>query len=106
MFSAHAFLSDILTFGHIVFSFVSSYGVHMQVRSANSHNSAVATKRNPIIIAFDRQWRELFRAPLQSIDCMAYGVRDDYESGYRGIKINQAPSRTTHRVAYWSTPNV
>ena len=78
----------------------------MQVRSSNSSVSSAPTPRNPIIIAFDRQWRELFRAPLQSIDCMAYGVRDDYESGYRGIKINMAQSRTTHRIAYWSTPNL
>lgn len=79
----------------------------MQVRSSNcSVGSSGSSPRNPIIIAFDRQWRELFRAPLQSIDCMAYGTRDDYESGYRGIRINQAPSRTTHKVAYWSTPNL
>ena len=78
----------------------------MQVRSANSHNSAVATKRNPIIIAFDRKWRELFRAPLQSIDCMAYGVRDDYESGYRGIKHNWCTAKTSERVYAWSTPSL
>ena len=78
----------------------------MQVRSSNASVSSAPTPRNPIIIAFDRNWRELFRKNLNEIDCMAYGVRDDYESGYRGIKINQAPSRTTHRVAYWSTPNL
>lgn len=82
----------------------------MQVRSSNSSVSSAPTPRNtirnPIIIAFDRNWRELFRKNLNEIDCMAYGVRDDYESGYRGIKINMAQSRTTHRIAYWSTPNI
>ena len=78
----------------------------MQLRSANSSTRAILQRLNPTVIAFDRNWNELFRAPLQAIDCMAWGVRDDYENGYRGIKINQAPSRTTHRIAYWSTPNL
>ena len=78
----------------------------MQVRSSNSSVSSAPTPRNPIIIAFDRNWRELFRKNLNEIDCMAWGTRDDYENGYRGIKINMAQSRTTHRIAYWSTPNI
>ena len=78
----------------------------MQIRSANSSTHAPAAKRNPVIIAFDRKWNEMFRLPLQSIDCMAYGTREDYENGYRGIKINQAQSRTTHGIAWWSTPNL
>ena len=78
----------------------------MQIRSANSSVRGVSAPRNPIIIAFDRNWKELFRAPLMTIDCMAWGTREDYENGYRGIKINQAQSRTTHRIAYWATPSV
>ena len=78
----------------------------MQHRSANSAVASTTSPRNPIIIAFDRNWNELYRKPLTQIEGMAYGVRDDYESGYRGIKINMAQSRTTHRIAYWSTPNL
>lgn len=94
----------------------------MQLRSANSatlsatnvanHASARTPTRtpirtlNPTIIAFDRNWNELFRKPLSQIDCMAYGVREDYGNGYRGIKINQAASRTTHRIHAWATPNL
>lgn len=78
----------------------------MQLRSANSSTSASTQPRNPIIIAFDRKWNELFRTNLSKIDCMAYGTREDYENGYRGIKINQAQSRTTHGIAWWSTPNL
>lgn len=85
----------------------------MQIRSANSATNQAtnvanqATQiRNPIIIAFDRNWNELFRKPLTQIDCMAYGVREDYEAGYRGIKINQAQSRTTHKIHAWATPNI
>lgn len=78
----------------------------MQVRSSNSAVSSLGSVRNPIIIAFDRQWRELFRKELSAIDCMSYGTREDYESGYRGIKINQAQSRTTHGIAWWATPSL
>jgi len=86
----------------------------MQLRSANNAtlsatsvaNHASARTLNPTIIAFDRNWNELFRKPLSQIDCMAYGVREDYGNGYRGIKINQAASRTTHRIHAWATPNL
>ena len=82
----------------------------MQLRSSNSScvsATIVANSTlNPTIIAFDRKWNELFRAPLSQIDCMAYGVREDYGNGYRGIKINQAPSRTTHNIHAWATPNL
>ena len=78
----------------------------MQVRSANSAVSSLGSVRNPIIIAFDRNWREIYRKPLNAIDCMAWGVREDYENGYRGIKLNLATSRTTHRIHAWSTPSI
>lgn len=78
----------------------------MQVRSANLSVTTASSPRNPIIIAFDRQWRELFRKELSAIDCMAWGVREDYENGYRGIKLNMATSRTTHRIHAWSTPSI
>ena len=79
----------------------------MQVRSANcSVVSSGSSPRNPIIIAFGRNWEELYRAPLSQIQGMAYGVREDYGNGYRGIKINQAPSRTTHKIHAWATPNL
>lgn len=82
----------------------------MQLRSSNSScvsaTSVANSSLNPIIIAFDRKWNELFRKPLSQIDCMAYGVREDYGNGYRGIKINQAASRTTHRIHAWATPNL
>ena len=42
----------------------------MQLRSANFATAQVASKCNPIIIAFDRNWRELYRAPLNLIDGM------------------------------------
>lgn len=81
----------------------------MQIRSANSATQQPASVANPIIIAFDRSWNELFRKPLNEIDGMAYGVREDYESGYRGIKINWCASRSTdpivQRICAWSTPN-
>lgn len=78
----------------------------MQLRSANNATVSATIVANPTIIAFDRKWNELFRAPLSQIDCMAYGVREDYGNGYRGIKINQAPSRTTHNIHAWATPNL
>lgn len=78
----------------------------MQLRSANNATLSATSVANPTIIAFDRNWNELFRKPLNQIDCMAYGVREDYGNGYRGIKINQAASRTTHRIHAWATPNL
>ena len=82
----------------------------MQLRSANNATlsaSKVANRtHNPTIIAFDRNWNEIYRKNLNDISEMAYGVREDYETGYRGIKINQALSRSTHRIAYWATPNL
>ena len=85
----------------------------MQIRSANnachSATSVANQSRNPIIIAFDRNWNELFRKPLHLIEGMAYGVREDYENGYRGIKTNWCTSRSTdptiQRIHAWSTPN-
>lgn len=81
-------------------------GVYMQIRSSNSASSAVASPRNPIIIAFDRNWRELYREELRLIDGMAYGVREDYESGYRGIKLNWAGAVNGVKVYAWSTPSI
>jgi len=42
------------------------------------------------------------------IDGMAYGVREDYESGYRGIKLNWATGNPANgiKVYAWSTPSV
>ena len=78
----------------------------MQLRSANSSTSASTQPRNPIIIAFDRKWNELFRTNLSKIDCMAYGTREDYENGYRGIKHNWCTADTSVKVYAWSTPNL
>jgi len=80
----------------------------MQVRSFNMSVDAVATPHNPTIIAFDRNWRELYREQLRHIDGMAYGVREDYESGYRGIKLNWATGNPANgiKVYAWSTPSV
>ena len=79
----------------------------MQVRSANcSVVSSGSSPRNPIIIAFGRNWEELYRAPLSQIQGMAYGVREDYESGYRGIKHNWCTAKTSERVHAWSTPSI
>lgn len=86
----------------------------MQLRSANnatlSATSVANRTLNPIIIAFDRNWNELFRKPLNQIEGMAYGVREDYENGYRGIKHNWCTSRSTdpiiQRICAWSTPNL
>ena len=77
----------------------------MQVRSANFATSGVQSKCNPIIIAFDRNWNEIYRAPLNMIDGMAYGPREDYEGGYRGIKLNWCTSQTSLKVHAWATPN-
>jgi len=79
----------------------------MQVRSSNSSvsSSAVAT-RDPIIIAFGLGWKELYRAPLSKIQGMAYGTREDYESGYRGIKHNWCTSNESARVHAWATPSL
>ena len=105
-FSPWYLLGDILTHGHFVLFVNLFWSAVMQVRSANSAVSSLGSVRNPMIIAFDRNWRELFRAPLFSIDCMSWGTREDYENGYRGIKINQAQSRTTHGIAWWATPSL
>ena len=80
----------------------------MQIRSANSSTSSATQARNPVIIAFDRNWRELYREELRLIDGMAYGVREDYESGYRGIKLNWATGNPANgvKVYAWSTPSV
>jgi hypothetical protein len=81
----------------------------MQIRSANNAYHSATSVANPIIIAFDRHWNELFRKPLHLIDGMAYGVREDYENGYRGIKHNWCVTRsndpTAQRIHAWSTPN-
>ena len=80
----------------------------MQIRSANSAVSIASKKCDPIIIAFDRNWNELYRERLSMIDGMAYGVREDYESGYRGIKTNWCTTNNTRasaRVCHWATPN-
>ena len=79
----------------------------MQTRSANNATHQPTSVANPIIIAFDRNWNELFRNHLNQIEGMAYGVRDDYESGYRGIKFNWCGRYAGHptKVHAWSTPN-
>jgi hypothetical protein len=73
----------------------------MQLRSANFATSGVQSKCNPIIIALDRKWREIYRAPLNQIDGMAGAVRNDYEAGHRGIRINFGGSF----VRAWTTPS-
>ena len=80
----------------------------MQVRSSNMSVSSSAVAHNPMVIAFDRNWRELYREQLRYIDGMAYGVREDYESGYRGIKLNWATGNPANgiKVYAWSTPSV
>ena len=79
----------------------------MQIRSSNSSCVSATSVANPIIIAFDRNWNELFRNHLNQIEGMAYGVREDYESGYRGIKFNWCGRFSGHptKVHAWSTPN-
>lgn len=77
----------------------------MQIRSANNATHQPASVANPIIIAFGLGWKELYRAPLSQIQGMAYGVREDYESGYRGIKPNWCTSDASKKVHAWSTPN-
>ena len=78
----------------------------MQIRSANSSVVSSPAKRDPIIIAFGLGWVELYRAPLSRIEGMAYGTREDYESGYRGIKHNWCTAKTSERVHAWSTPSI
>ena len=95
--------NDTLTHGHFVFYLLESI---MQVRSANSSVHTPAAKHDPIIIAFGLGWVELYRAPLSRIEGMAYGVREDYESGYRGIKHNWCTAKTSERVHAWSTPSI
>jgi len=82
----------------------------MQLRSSNSSCVSATIVANivlnPIIIAFDRKWKELYRAPLSQIQGMAYGVREDYENGFRGIKHNWCPSADSQKVHAWATPNL
>ena len=79
----------------------------MQIRSSNSASSAVAVAHNPIIIAFDGNWRELYREHLKLIDGMPYAVRTDYESGFRGIRLNLASANGGNfKVHAWSTPSI
>jgi hypothetical protein len=73
----------------------------MQLRSANFSTAGVAPKCNPIIIALDRNWNEIYRAPLNQLDGMAGAVRNDYEAGHRGIRMNT----TSIKVFAWATPN-
>lgn len=77
----------------------------MQIRSTNCAIHQPTKVANPIIAAFDRNWNELYRAPLSQIEGMAYGVREDYESGYRGIKTNWCISEASKRVCHWATLN-
>ncbi len=77
----------------------------MQLRSANNATHQATSVVNPTIIAFDRNWNELYRKPLSQIEGMAYGVREDYESGYRGIKTNWCTSEASKSVCAWATPN-
>lgn len=81
----------------------------MQLRSSNSTTHQPTKVSNPTIIAFDRNWNELLRKPLSDMEGMAYGVREDYENGYRGIKTNWCTSKSTdpivQRICAWSTPN-
>lgn len=78
----------------------------MQIRSANSSVASSRAKHDPIIIAFGLGWVELYRAPLSQIQGMAYGTREDYESGYRGIKHNWCTSDASKKVHAWATPNL
>lgn len=73
----------------------------MQIRSANFATAGVQSKCNPIIIALDRNFDEIYRAPLNQIDGMAGAVRLDYESGFRGLRLNTS----SLRVHAWATPN-
>ena len=73
----------------------------MQRRSANFATAGVQSKCNPTIIALDRNFNEMFRAPLNLIDGMAPAVRRDYEGGHRGLRLNTA----SLRVHAWATPN-
>jgi hypothetical protein len=98
------FNRDTLTLGHIVFFFTQEF--IMQIRSANAHTSSTSKVANPIIIAFGRNWEELYRAPLSQIQGMAYGTREDYESGYRGIKHNWCTSPAGEKVYAWATPSI
>ncbi len=77
----------------------------MQIRSANFATAGVQSKCNPIIIAFDRNWNELYRAPLNMLDGMAGGVREDYEGGHRGIRLNTRCIDASAKVYAWATPN-
>ena len=74
----------------------------MQVRSSNSAVATRTVKHNPMIIACDRNWDEVYRAPLDQIKGMAYGPREDYESGYRGMKINWCTSQDSVKVHGWT----
>ena len=78
----------------------------MQIRSANSATHQPTKKCDPIIIAFDRNWNELYRKPLSQIEGMAYGTREDYENGYRGIKHNWCIGTPASSASPASTPRV
>jgi len=57
---------------------------------------------NPIVQAYDFQWKLLFAKPLNEIQGMAYGVREDISSGkYKagGIAPNWCPE--SNEVCRW-----
>jgi hypothetical protein len=57
---------------------------------------------NPMIKAYDFRWKLMFAKPLNEVEGMAYGVREDISSGLyktNGVAINWCPD--SNEVCYW-----
>lgn len=60
---------------------------------------------NPTIAAYDHRWTEIYRKPLNEIEGMAYGVREDFQNGkimLGGFVGNQCAEPVSSRVCFWS----
>jgi hypothetical protein len=67
-------------------------------------NATNATKPDPLINAYGRNWEILFTKPLSQIEGMAWGVREDYENGNTSIRTNWCISKngSSDHVYAWA----
>jgi hypothetical protein len=59
---------------------------------------------NPTIGAYDFRWNKLYSKPLDQIDGMACGVREDFASGkynVGGFAGNLCSSPASDKVCFW-----
>ena len=61
-------------------------------------------KLNPVVQAYDFKWGLLFEKPLDQIEGMANGVREDIETGYMkpgGFRGNLCVDSAHTPICYW-----